>query len=47
VPLWPASPVDGSAKVAISYADIRGLEFSGKDTAAGTTNIRIAPEEYG
>jgi len=28
-------PVDGSAKVNVSYADIRGLEFSGKDNAAG------------
>jgi hypothetical protein len=28
-------PVDASAKVNVTYADIRGLEFSGKDTAAG------------
>jgi hypothetical protein len=28
-------PADGAAKVTVSYADIRGLEFSGKDTAAG------------
>jgi hypothetical protein len=28
-------PLDDSAKVSIAYADIRGLEFSGKDTAAG------------
>jgi hypothetical protein len=28
-------PANGSAKLSIPYADIRGLEFSGKDTAAG------------
>jgi hypothetical protein len=28
-------PVDSPTKVSVSYADIRGLEFSGKDTAAG------------
>jgi hypothetical protein len=28
-------PANGSAKISIPYADIRGLEFSGKDTAAG------------
>ncbi len=28
-------PKDQSAKVAISYADIAGLAFSGRDTAAG------------
>jgi hypothetical protein len=28
-------PADGSAKVNVYYADIQGLEFSGKDTAAG------------
>jgi hypothetical protein len=28
-------PVDGSAKLSVSYADIRSLKFSGKDTAAG------------
>jgi hypothetical protein len=28
-------PTDSSAKVSVSYADIRDLKFSGKDTAAG------------
>jgi hypothetical protein len=28
-------PADGSAKVSVAYADIRALEFTGKDTAAG------------
>jgi hypothetical protein len=28
-------PTDGSAKVSVSYGDIRDLKFSGKDTAAG------------
>jgi hypothetical protein len=28
-------PKDGSEKVAIAYADIAGLEFTGRDTAAG------------
>jgi hypothetical protein len=28
-------PTNSSTKLSISYADIRGLEFSGKDTAAG------------
>jgi hypothetical protein len=28
-------PTNGTTKLSISYADIRGLEFSGKDTAAG------------
>jgi len=28
-------PADGSPRVSISYADIEGLKFSGRDTAAG------------
>lgn len=28
-------PANASAKLSIPYAEIRGLEFSGKDTAAG------------
>jgi hypothetical protein len=28
-------PSDGSAKLSMSYADIKALKFSGKDTAAG------------
>ena len=28
-------PKDGSEKIAISYADIAGLAFTGRDTAAG------------
>ncbi|HYY69923.1 MAG TPA: hypothetical protein VE734_09325 [Terriglobales bacterium] len=28
-------PKDGGAKIAISYADIAGLAFTGRDTAAG------------
>lgn len=28
-------PKDDGAKIAIAYADIAGLEFTGRDTAAG------------
>jgi hypothetical protein len=28
-------PIDGHAKVTVAYADLRALEFTGKDTAAG------------
>src|SRR5580704_9373688 len=41
VRLYPKTSND---KIAVSYADIAALAFTGRDTAAGETNIALEPE---